>query len=344
MTFSPDPKRPLEFLQSCPAYKETSLLKRNVGDFKNVWIKDETSRMGMGAFKAIGGIYAVARLIQDHWKSKTGNELSVKDLLNPEVQDFAREMTFVCASAGNHGLAVATGARLFGAKSRIYLSYSVPEDFEDRLNKAGAHVVRSGDTYDKSVAAALTDTQETGDLLLADGSWEGYTYPPSLVMEGYTVIAEEMRRVFEEKNQWPTHVFLQAGVGGLAAAITYMIRKKWAVQPKIIIVEPTAAPCLKESSRAGELVTVTGPESNMGRLDCKVASLICLQTLMQSDVDYLTVTDEEALSAVNDLSESGFDTTPSGAAGYAGLISYGSGNPVAEAIQPLVFLTECSGS
>ncbi len=342
MTFSPDPKRPLEFLQSCPAYKETPLLKRDVGNIKNVWIKDETSRMGMGAFKAIGGIYAVARLIQDHWKSKTGKELSAIDLLNPEVQEFASDMTFVCASAGNHGLAVATGARLFGAKSRIYLAHSVPTDFEDRLNKAGADVVRSGDTYDESVAAALADTEETGDLLLADGSWEGYTYPPSLVMEGYTVIAEEMRQVFEENNQWPTHVFLQAGVGGLAAAITHMIRNTWAVQPKINIVEPTAAPCLKESQEKGRLVVVTGPESNMGRLDCKVASLICLQVLMQSDVEYLTVTDEEAQLAVSKLTDSGFDTTPSGAAGFAGLLSYLSDNPLSEVIKPLVFLTECS--
>ncbi len=294
-------------------------------------IKDETGRMGLGAFKALGGVYAVAKLIE----ARVGHPLEANAFLDDAVKDIARSMTFVCASAGNHGMAVAAGARLFGAKARIHLAKTVPEDFAIRLRDKGAEVVRSGDDYEESVAEAIADAEATGAIHLADGSWPGYTEPPRLVMEGYTVIAEEIRQALETAGTWPSHVFLQAGVGGLAAGVAYMIRSNWPVQPKIIVVEPNAAPCLKESAMAGEIVTVEGPVSNMGRLDCKTPSMLALDILKQCADDWVTVSDQQALDAVKQAQDLGFSTTPSGAAGLAACL-------MVETDLPLIILSEGS--
>jgi diaminopropionate ammonia-lyase len=242
---------------------------------------------------------------------------------------------FVCASAGNHGMAVAAGARIFGSKARIFLAKDVPAGFETRLReRQGAEVVRAGDTYEESVEAAKHNAQQTGAILLADGSWPGYVHPPSLVMEGYTAMAEELREHFEAAGQWPSHVFLQAGVGGIAGAITHMIRANWAVQPHIIIVEPDAAPCLLESHKAGKPVAVSGPSSNMGRLDCKEPSIIAHGIMQRCDVDFILVSDAEAAEAAAWLGRHGLATTPSGAAGLAGLVKHGA------CALPLVIVTE----
>jgi len=338
--FEPNPDEPARFLRVCPVYHETPLTEIHFPSGFRILLKDETQRMNLGSFKALGGVYAVAKLLSEQWETVSGKKLVPEDLLTPDVKKFARTVTFVCASAGNHGMAVAAGARIFGSKARIYLSQEVPDGFEDRLRRQGADVERSGDTYEESVVAAIQDSEKTGAILLADGSWSGYTHPPSLVMEGYTIIAEELRQSFKANNVWPTHVFLQAGVGGLAGAITYMIRKNWAVQPQIFIVEPDAAPCLRESHRAGKLVRTEGPVSNMGRLDCKEASVIAHGILEKSAVTYITVSDNEALDAANYLKANDLPTTPSGAAGMAGLKKTLTQNSEHPAFKPLIIVTE----
>ncbi len=307
-----DESRPLALLAACPAYRPTPL-RQHVFCGRSIRIKDETARMGLGAFKALGGAYAVARLIE----RECGRSLEPRDFLSDEVRAVAAGMTFVCASAGNHGMSVAAGARIFGAKARIHLSDTVPGAFFLRLTNMGAGTVRSGRVYEESVTAAIADAQDTGAVHLADGSWPGYEEPPRLVMEGYTVMAEEMRRSFKETGEWPSHVFLQAGVGGLAAAIAFMIRKNWPIQPEIIVVEPEAAPCLAESVRAGKMVTVEGPASNMGRLDCKTPSMIAFDILREAADRFETVSDDEAAQAARQAGALGLATTPSGAAGLA---------------------------
>lgn len=337
-SFSPNEKRVQEFYQNLDRYRETPLLTRLFSKRSSFWIKDETDRMGMGAFKAVGGIYAVAALVREQMLQAAGDAPALKDIYTEEVRDFAGDLTFVCASAGNHGMAVATGARLIGANARIYLSKAVSRSFEDRLVAAGAIVMRAGEFYDDSVAAALQDAKESSAILLADGSWENYTYPPALVMEGYTIIAHECETEFRKSGQWPSHVYLQAGVGGIAAAMAVMIRRNWDKQPEIIIVEPDAAPCLQESAKAGKMVTVSGPLTNMGRLDCKEASLIAFEALQKCDVIYETITDEEALLATKELAEFNLETTPSGAAGFAAMSRLSSGDD--RDFHPLILVTE----
>jgi diaminopropionate ammonia-lyase len=305
-------------------------------------VKDERRRMGLGSFKALGGVYAVAALISNRWENRYGNSLAPEELISARVKDFARELTFVCASAGNHGLAVAAGAQLFGAKARVHLSSKVPAEFSRCLKDKGAAVVQSGNNYEASMAAAMADTENGNTILLSDSSWNGYSDIPSIVMEGYTVMAEELRSDFAQQGAWPTHVFLQAGVGGLAAAMTYMIRTSWRQQPTIIIVEPTTAPCLRQSAEAGGIVTAMGPESNMGRLDCKDPSHIAVAVLAASDVQYIEVSDQAADDAAFTLDAIGYPTTPSGAAGYAGLLKWCGENEIISNFRPLIILGEAA--
>lgn len=323
-----DPNRPLELLKACSIYASTPLVEAQIQG-RPVWIKDETARMGLGAFKALGGIYAVGQMI----KETIGAPITSADLLSDQVQEKAKSLTFICASAGNHGMAVATGAALFGARARVHLARPVPEEFAQRLRAKGTEVVRSGDTYEASIVAAIADAEQSGGIHLADGSWPGYTHAPHLVMEGYTVMAEELRAEFEARGAWPRQVYLQAGVGGLAAAIAYMIRLNWREQPEIIIVEPKAAPCIAESVAAGKLVTVSGPVSDMGRLDCKDASMLAFEVLRTAADRFVTISEAQAKSAVAVAETAGFSTTPSGAAGLAVALAEASE-------QPLVILSE----
>jgi diaminopropionate ammonia-lyase len=318
--FKPNYTKPQDLLRACPMYNESPLIHIQSIANINLLIKDESHRMGLGSFKALGGIYAVASLLADKWLAATGKALTLEQYTSVEFKDFSSSTTFICASAGNHGLAVASGAKIFGAKAKIHLSHEVPEEFEKRLIEKLAIVARSGKTYEESVEAAIKDANMGNGVLLADGSWEGYTYPPSLVMEGYTVIANELCKQFTQSNKWPTHVFLQAGVGGLAASMAYMIREYWKLQPEIIVVESELAPCLQTSHQNGVLTTVDGDVSIMGRLDCKAPSLVAFNALEKAHVDYLTISDKESIDATRILQENNIATTPSGAAGLAGLL------------------------
>lgn len=326
-----NPDLPAAMLKACPAYARSPLTKHDLNG-QPYWVKDETGRMGLGAFKAVGGVYAVAQLILQAIGSDDPNAL-----MTEAGRTIAADMEFICASAGNHGMAVARGAQIFGAKSRVHLSATVPEQFAGRLQAVGATVVRSGDDYEESVELAIAEADARGGIHLADGAWEGYIEPPRLVMEGYTIIAEEMRQEFEKSGDWPSHVFLQAGVGGLAGAVALMIRERWAVQPKIIVAEPTAAPCIKESVAAGKLVTAKGPVSDMGRLDCKNASLIAFEILRHAADDFQLVSEEEGAAAVLLAAQMGYNSTASGCAGLSVAARYGAMD------NPLVILSETAG-
>lgn len=307
--------RPLGLLAACPAYRPTALSESpelaSESGVARLWIKDESTRMGLGSFKALGGAFAVAQMIAD--------ASGTPDLLGARARAVAATMTFVTASAGNHGLSVAAGAKVFGARAVIVLGPDVPESFAGRIRALGSDVIRAGRDYDDSIVHTKAMAAENDWLLLADGSWEGYTERPGMVMEGYTVLAEECRVQFAETGLWPSHVMLQAGVGGMAAAIAGHIRTSWAEQPTIVVVEPDRAPCLLESVRAGHMVRADGDVSNMGRLDCKEASLLAFEGLRQDADMFVAVTDREAQAAVDRFAHHGLATTPSGGAGLAGL-------------------------
>ena len=316
-TFAPDSRRALDAVRRCPIHAPTPLRHLDV-DGSSVLVKDESVRFGLGSFKALGGVYAVIEAMRERCADASGERPSIEAVFERASRGAAAPATtFVCASAGNHGIAVAAGAALLGARARIHLSDEVPEDFAERLRGRGAEVIRSGRTYEDSLAAAAGDAEDSEAMLIADTAWDGYVDVPARIMEGYTVVGEELRETFESEGGWPSDVYLQAGVGGLAGAMTWLIRRRWPVQPRIVIVEPEAAPCLAASHERGEPATVEGPVSSMGRLDCKSASPLAVDALLDADVDYLALGDAAAEKGASVLAAHGVRTTPSGAAGFA---------------------------
>ncbi len=313
---SVDATSPTRLLTHCPAARATPLIDspaiaQDLG-IDHLWIKDERDRMGLGSFKALGAAYAIARDAEQ----RLGGDW---DRPSDELASTLSDVTYVTASAGNHGLSVAAGARVFGAKAVIFLSHNVSEGFATRLERFGATVIRAGFDYEESMAATRDMASAEGWVLLTDSSWPGYTEIPRLVMEGYLVMGAEAAAQVEAIANPPTHIFLQAGVGGLAASIAAFSRQQWGDYPIIVVVEPDRAPCLTESIRAGRAVRADGPVSNMGRLDTKEPSHIALISLARDADFFLTISDQEATSTVDFLSGHGLATTTSGAAGVSGL-------------------------
>lgn len=269
-------------------------------------IKDERSRAGLGSFKALGAAYAIAKRAAR--KIDEGSAVDIATALEGE--------TFACASAGNHGLSLAAGAPAFGAQAAVFVAETVPEAFAERLRSKGAIVVRAGENYEASMEEAQRQADENGWTLLPDSTWPGMVDPGRDVMEGYLIMGEEIAHQIPEA---PTHVFLQAGVGGLAAACAVSARETWGSDVTIVVVEPENAPALQASVAAGEAVIAPGPVSNMGRLDCKEPSHLALKYLAREANSFVTISDEEATETVEWLAEQNLATTPSGAAGISAL-------------------------
>lgn len=310
----------IKLLQQCPIYEATRLIAMSacaaeLGVAK-LWVKDESTRMKLGSFKALGGSYAILELL----RRQAGLAVEALDLQAPRFREVAAATTLVCATAGNHGLSVAAAARLFGATAKVFIAESVPESFALRLTQKNATVIRAGEVYADAMAGALAASQLDAHRLIADTSWQQYQQVPQLIYQGYTALAEECRESFAANNQWPSQVYLQAGVGGLAAAVAAHIRAYWSTQPEIVIVEPEAAPCLAASIAAGKMVEVAGPVSCMGRLDCKQPSLLAFESLRGTADRFIAISDPESQASTALLDRHGIVSTPSGTAGLAGLI------------------------
>lgn len=291
---STDFAAPVALLGRCPEAAATTLVQADgLANVVRVDVKDERSRMGLGSFKALGAAYVIA------------------------CDPHAADKTYITASAGNHGLSVAAGARAFGAKAVIFIAETVPESFAERLRALGAEVRREGTDYEASMLAAARTAQLQEWTLLSDSSWAGYTEPPWRVMEGYLAL---MAEVFDQIEQPPTHIFLQAGVGGLAGACAAAARAVWGDSPIIVVVEPEAAPALMFSIQEGQAVQTHGPVSSMGRLDCKEPSLIALKGLARDADWFCTMTDAEVEACLPALKDAGLETSPSGGAGLAALM------------------------
>lgn len=300
-------------LNHCPAHGQTPLvavpeLAKELG-VASVHIKDERARMNLGSFKALGAAFSIAKAAHN----VVGDAIS-----DPNIAANALEgSVFVTASAGNHGLSVAAGAKVFGAKAVIYLAQTVPASFAARLREKGAEVVIEGADYEASMTAAAQAASDRGWRLLSDSTWVEDTSGRD-VMEGYLAFCSEMIAQYEGV---PTHVFLQAGVGGLAASATVAVRKAWGDGPHITVVEPTAAPALQASIEQVAPAVTTGPVSNMGRLDCKEPSHLALKALARHADGFLTLDDDFVATEIARLDPFGLHTSPSGGAGFAGLVA-----------------------
>lgn len=252
--------------------------------------KDEGPRFGLGSFKALGGAYAAQRVLQRELSRRLGHEVSLPDIRTGKHSEACAAVTLVSATDGNHGRSLAWGCQRFGAPCRIYIHAEVSEGRAQAMRELGADVVRIAGDYDQSVALARTEAEANGWFVVSDTSWPGYSEPPRDVMAGYGVMTRE---VCEALDKPPTHVFLQGGVGGLAASVAAALRQYWGADaPRVVIVEPELAACLFESARAGKVTPVTITEETiMAGLSCGVPSDMAWEILTEEASDYLTIPD-----------------------------------------------------
>lgn len=284
-----------KFHRSLPNYIPTPLIKLSglasrLG-IRELLIKDESHRFDLNAFKVLGASYAIAKYLGGILDLKD-DELTFSKIL--AEQSRYKHVTFVTATDGNHGRAVAWSAKLFGCKSVVYMPKgSSPTRLEAIIN-CGAEASITTLNYDDTVIHANRKAQEEGWILLQDTSWEGYEKVPRHIMQGYfTLITEYLN---QEKKIWPTHVFVQSGVGSLAAAIlAYLCNLSGRPIPKFIVVEPQGAPCLFESKRLNELFRVKGDlPTIMAGLACGEPSHIGWDILKSATSAFLMCSDNVA--------------------------------------------------
>jgi diaminopropionate ammonia-lyase len=288
-------------------------------------VKDEGFRLGLGSFKALGGAYALMILVQEEASRRLGRPVSIKELTSDAVRAVAATITFACATDGNHGRSVAQGAQLMGARAVIFVHSGVSAVRIDSIARFGAEIVRVDGGYDFSVQEAARVANENGWTILSDTSWPGYEYIPGLVSQGYTVM---VREILDELSTPPTHFFLQAGVGGFAAAVAgHMAVVLGDARPHVTVVDPARAACLYESARQGRAVKVDDMQSTiMAMLECHEASLIAFRVLERVADGFMTVEEDAAPEAMRRLaSPVGADPAivagESGGAGLAGLLT-----------------------
>ncbi|PRY83093.1 diaminopropionate ammonia-lyase [Donghicola tyrosinivorans] len=296
----------------------------------DIHIKDEGHRLGLGSFKALGGAYALMRLVQAEASKRLGRCVPAQDLLTSEVRAIAEQMTFACATDGNHGRSVAQGAQIMGARAVILVHSGVSDARIQAIANFGADIIRVKGNYDDSVTEASRVSAEKGWTVLSDTSWPGYEDIPGLVMQGYTAIVQE---ALQQLSDRPTHVFLQAGVGGFAAAIAgHFAVIEGEHRPNVTVVEPDRAACLMDSARAGQPVRTAETEPTiMAMLECYEPSLTAFRVLSRVADGFMTVGEQTAPAVMRLLANPQGDDPAivageSGAVGLAGAMAV-LGNP-----------------
>jgi diaminopropionate ammonia-lyase len=294
---------------------------------KAVMVKDESERSSLGSFKAMGGTHAVIRLVLAAASRNLGCLVTPEQLHDPAVKQVAASLTFACATDGNHGRAVAAGARIAGARSEVFVHEGVSAARARAIEAEGAVVTRTPGHYDDSIAALNAAAAECGWQVVSDTSWPGYEEIPTLVMQGYLVMADEAVQQAHAAGSRPTHVFLQAGVGGYAAAVAAFLHLKLGKAcPRVVVVEPERAACIFESATAGRATRIEASEPTvMGMLECYEPSQIAWRILERTASAFMTIEDPAAIDAMKTLARpAGSDPKvvagESGGAGLAGLL------------------------
>lgn len=282
-----------------------------------VYLKDE-SRRPLGSFKFLGGAYAGLCAL-----ARAADAASIEALVaNKTANNNLPKL--ICASDGNHGLAVAAAAEMAGAAARIYLHRHVPASRARRIADRGAEIVWIDGTYDDSVDAAFAAAKRGEGVLVTDTSPDADDPIVADVLAGYGLMADEIVEQLRERSDAPpTHLFVQAGVGGLAAALARGLRETHGLNCRIVVVEPERAACVGAALRTGRIERLPGDlQTAAEMLSCGEASAAALPILQRAKADAISVSEGALVEAVKILAECGGPlTTPSGATGAAGLLS-----------------------
>ena len=266
-------------------YKPTPLIDLNKlsknYNLNKIFYKDESKRFKLKSFKALGGAYAVEKI-------SAGN----KDII------------VSTATAGNHGKSVAWGAQRLGLKSKIFISENVSESRAKDIASFGAEIIRVKGNYDASLKACITQSTENNWEIIQDVAWQDYELVPKLTMSGYSVMIKE---ISEQTNHYITHIFLQAGVGGMASAVIAGVARYFKRIPKIIIIEPQSADCVLASIDNSKLTKVDiKKESIMGGMSCGEVSLVPWQIIKNSVNNCLSLSDDNIATTVAMLAKGEF--------------------------------------
>ena len=269
-------------------YHQTPLIKldklnKNL-KLNNVFYKDESKRFHLKSFKALGGAYAVEKI------SKNQNKITVSS-----------------ATAGNHGKSVAWGAKRLKLKCKIFVSQYVSRARVEEIKKFGAEVIRVKGNYEDSLKKCQILSKKNNWKIIQDVATKNYKYVPQLTMAGYSILIKE---ISEQTNQYITHIFLQAGVGGLAAGLVAGVAKYFKRIPKIIIVEPDRADCVLQSIKSKKLKKIKiKKESIMGGMSCNKMSLVPWQILKKASNCCVSVSDKNVAGTVASLKDKKFSKT-----------------------------------
>jgi diaminopropionate ammonia-lyase len=237
-----------------------------------IWVKDESLRLALNSFKVLGGSFAIYRYLQRRLKMDH-LEVPFRELTSPETKRKLGEITFAAATDGNHGRGVAWAAGKFGQKAVIYVHEATSVARIKAIEAYGAEVKIIQGTYDDAVRQINKDAAEKGWVVISDTSWEGYEEIPAWVMQGYTTMfSEAQEQLAAQGIVKPTHIFVQAGVGALAASMIGYYRQLFdSAAPISVVIEPDKAACLYESARSNDGL----PHSFPGKLDTIMAGLAC---------------------------------------------------------------------
>lgn len=275
--FSPDTMEAVRrFHATIPGYRPTPLQKLDhlaaLLGVKAVYLKDESYRFGLNAFKVLGGSYAIAKYLAEKL-DKNLEDLPYDVLTNEETRKQLGDVTFATTTDGNHGRGVAWTARVLRQKSVVYMPKGSSKQRYDAIAAEGAKVTIRDVNYDESVRLTAEEAQAKGWVVVQDTAWKGYEDIPLWIMQGYgTMAGEAMEQLIGYGEKEPTHVFIQAGVGSLAGMVQAFFRARFPQKPpRVVVAEANKADCFYRSAVAGD----GQPHAVGGDLDTLMAGLAC---------------------------------------------------------------------
>ena len=299
------------FHKTFPDYNPTPLIElnglANQLSVKNIWLKDESHRFGLNAFKVLGASYAVAKLFAEMF-GVNEKELSYSIFTETTIREKTKDLTLVTATDGNHGRGVAWTAKQIGCKSVVYMPKGTKQSRSDNIKSLGADVYIIDGNYDDASYLARENAEKFGWILVQDSSWEGYEKIPLWIMQGYLTLMHES---FEQlSGEIPTHFFVQCGVGSLPAAVqAYLVNQFGNDRPLFAIVEPNDAACVYESFVAGDgnVHTLTNEiHTIMAGLACGTPSKLAWEIMRDYSNYFITCDDEVTKSGMDILAKGTF--------------------------------------
>ena len=315
-----------------PGYEPTPLIALDglalASGVRTLWCKHEGYRFEVGSFKPTGPVYAMLSVLKGEIKKATGAEtVTTQELTDRKYESVTQEIVVSAATSGNHGRALAWGARMFGCRCVIYMNDGVSTGREKAIAGYGAEVVRVPGNYDRAVQRSIVDAERLGYFVVSDDKSAKYPHIAGAIMQGYAMVADEIVQQFRGDHP-PTHVFVPGGGGRFAGATCGHLWERYgSSHPRIVVVEPTTSACLYQSMVENRATTVSGDgRSVMDGLVVEDASSQAWEILKDGAFAFLTIPDEAAIDAIR-LAAGGISGDypvvigETGIAGWAGFLA-----------------------